>query len=59
MIADLSRAVSNTGLMRDNRRQSDVNNGPLCFTCGLTGLLLVRVQAKHQRDSNVRRTTNI
>ena len=27
MIADLSRAVSNTGLMRDNRRQSDVNNG--------------------------------
>ena len=37
MIADLSRAVSNTGLMRDNRRQSDVNNGPLCFNCGLTG----------------------
>ena len=36
MIADLSRAVSNTGLMRDNRRQSDVNNGPLCFNCGLT-----------------------
>ena len=37
MIADLSRAVSNTGLVRDNRRQSDVNNGPLCFNCGLTG----------------------
>ena len=37
MIADLSRAVSNKGLMRDNRRQSDVNNGPLCFNCGLTG----------------------
>ena len=36
MIADLSRAVSNIGLMCDNRRQSDVNNGPLCFNCGLT-----------------------
>ena len=37
MIADLSRAVSNTGFMHDNRRQSHVNNGPLCFNCGLTG----------------------
>ena len=37
IIADLSRAVSNTGLVRDNRRQSDVNNGFLCFNCGMTG----------------------
>ena len=33
LIADLSRAVSNTGLMRDNRRQSDVN-GRLWPSCG-------------------------
>ena len=37
MIADLSRAVSNASLMGDNRRQSDVNNGSLCFNCGLAG----------------------
>ena len=39
MVADLSRAVSNTGLMRDNRRQSDVNNGSLCINCRLTGYI--------------------
>ena len=56
MIADLNRAISNTGLMRDNRRQSKVNNGSLCFNCGLVKLL-VRVQAKHQSQTYVEQQT--
>ena len=56
MIADLSRAVSNTGLMRDNRRQSDVNNGPLCFDCGLTGHIARSCPSKTSKG--FKRTSN-
>ena len=56
MIADLSRAVSNTGLMRDNHRQSDVNNGPLCFNCGLTGHIARSCPSK--TSEGFKRTSN-
>ena len=59
MIEDLSRAVSNIGLMLDNRRQSDLNNGPLCFNCGLTGHIARSCPSETSEGSNVRRTTNI
>ena len=70
MIADLSRAVfkfkfqicpavSNTGLMRDNRRQSDVNIGPLCFNCGLTGHIARSCPNKTSEGFKRTRTTNI
>ena len=56
MIADLSRAVSNTGLMRNNRRQSDVNNGPLCFNCGLIGHIARSCLSK--TSEGLKRTSN-
>ena len=56
MVADLSRAVSNTGLMRDNRRQSDMNNGPLCFNCGLTGHIACSCPSK--TSEGFKRTSN-
>ena len=56
MIADLSRAISNTGLMRVNHRQSDVNNGPLCFNCGLTGHIAQSCPSK--TSERFKRTSN-
>ena len=56
LVADWSRAVSNTGFMRDNRRQSDVNNGPLCFNCGLTGHIARSCPSK--TSERFKRTSN-
>ena len=56
MVADLSRVVSNTGLMRDNRKQSDVNNGSLCFNCGLTGHIARSCPSK--TSEGFKRTSN-
>ena len=59
MVADLSRAVSSTRLMHDNRRQSDVNNGPLCFNCGLTGHIAHSCPSKTSEGFKRTSTTNI